>query len=362
MQKCATVGSSFIDVIAILADADIERVTMHNATSSYLLLEQGRKVDALDINSYVGGGALNSAAALNLLGYEVAPVIRIGDDQHGVRIRSWAAQHQIDDRFFVVDEDESTGFAVMVSSHTRDATIFTHRGANTTFTPPQFPTESFDGAQLVYIASLSGNSAACYPDIVSAAAATPAFIATNPGERQIRQYGPEIAATFPDIDLLVVNRNEFEQLLSALSINPVNIAKGWRPNHPRLFYQGVKINNEPSDFRMAIIKLLSQGLRNIAVTDGADGAYFADDRGIIYIPSLKAPVRGTAGAGDAFACTLAAWLAEGQPSHVSLLAATANASSVVAHADTQTGLLSRRAMKKSIASIVDTTRLQSFEL
>ena len=50
-MKAITVGSATIDIIALIADDDVERMTMHNATSSFLLLEQGKKVDASSIST-----------------------------------------------------------------------------------------------------------------------------------------------------------------------------------------------------------------------------------------------------------------------------------------------------------------------
>ena len=42
-MKVLTIGSAMIDTIAIIGSARIERMTMLNAESSFLLLEEGRK-------------------------------------------------------------------------------------------------------------------------------------------------------------------------------------------------------------------------------------------------------------------------------------------------------------------------------
>ena len=44
-MKVLTIGSAMIDTIAIIGSARIERMTMLNAESSFLLLEEGRKTE-----------------------------------------------------------------------------------------------------------------------------------------------------------------------------------------------------------------------------------------------------------------------------------------------------------------------------
>ena len=78
-MKAITVGSATIDIIALIADDDVERMTMHNATSSFLLLEQGKKVDASSISTHVGGGAVNAAISLKRLGIETEVLVKIGN-------------------------------------------------------------------------------------------------------------------------------------------------------------------------------------------------------------------------------------------------------------------------------------------
>jgi ribokinase len=45
-MKVLTIGSAMIDTMAIIDSGRIERMTMLNADSSFLLLEEGRKTEA----------------------------------------------------------------------------------------------------------------------------------------------------------------------------------------------------------------------------------------------------------------------------------------------------------------------------
>ena len=73
---------------------------------------------------------------------------------------------------------------------------------------------------------------------------------------------------------------------------------------------------------------------------------------IIYCPGVPTKVMGTAGAGDAFASTFASRIAMGETPADALRAATLNAASVLAHVDTQTGLLDRAALEAQLAERV----------
>ena len=59
---------------------------------------------------------------------------------------------------------------------------------------------------------------------------------------------------------------------------------------------------------------------------------------------------GTAGAGDAFGATFAAYLAQGHRIDEALIAASINSASVVQYVDTQTGLMRRQHLDQKIAS------------
>ena len=82
----------------------------------------------------------------------------------------------------------------------------------------------------------------------------------------------------------------------------------------------------------------------------------------MWCPVLETEVVGTAGAGDAFASTLAGQLAQGQPPESALQAASCNAASVVGAIDTQTGLLDAKALAKSVKQNADTLPVMRWDL
>lgn len=348
--RALCVGSAMADIIVLVANRDVERMTMTNATSSFLLLEQGKKIEAESISQHVGGGAVNAAVAMARLGLEAAALVKIGRDRNGDRILDRLAVEGVDDSFVIRAEDLPTGTAVMVSSHDRNATIFTQRGTNTLLRPAEIRGEMFAGRDLVYITNLSNRSADCFPLLASEGRRAGAFVAVNPGIRQLTSRTGAFLAALGDVDLLAINRVEAEALVPAVStLDDGGGGEHWDEAAPRLLRLGLSFGGFDLGLADFMARLRRRGAARILVTDGVEGAYLADTDGIHFCPALRAQVVGTAGAGDAFIATLAAGLAQGQAPAEALRAATVNAAAVVAELDTQSGLLRADGLAAALA-------------
>ena len=79
-MRVLTIGSAMVDTIAIIDSGRIERMTMLNADFSFLLLEEGRKTEAVEISTDPGGGAVNVAVAMARLGMDLALLAKLGVD------------------------------------------------------------------------------------------------------------------------------------------------------------------------------------------------------------------------------------------------------------------------------------------
>ena len=352
-MRAVTVGSATIDIIALVADDDVERMTMHNATSSFLLLEQGRKVDASSVSTHVGGGAVNAAVALKRLGHETEVLAKIGNDLNGEKVQEALGNAGISKSRILSTDESGTGTSVMVASHDRNVSIFTFRGANTLITTKEIGEQNFAGAELVYISNLSEGTRDGFPALAEKAREAGAFIAVNPGIRQLTEQPEQLLSTLPNVDLLTINRVE------AASLIPHLLAQDDAQEHdentmPDGLEHGLSIGSftmSLADFFMAVQRL---GPSYVVITDGMDGAYVGAPDGIRFCPTLKCDVAGTAGAGDAFASTLTGLIAAGEKIDTAMQTATINASSVVGHIDTQTGLLDKEALICHLASQVNT--------
>jgi ribokinase len=76
-MKVLTIGGAMIDTIAIVDSGRIERMSMSNAHSSFLLLEEGRKTEAEEVSTHVGVGAVNVSVAMARLGLDVAVLAKL---------------------------------------------------------------------------------------------------------------------------------------------------------------------------------------------------------------------------------------------------------------------------------------------
>jgi ribokinase len=352
-MKALTIGSAMIDTIAIIESSRIERMTMLNAETSFLLLAEGRKTEALEISTHTGGGAINAAVAMARLGVDVATLAKLGRDQRAETILARLMQEGVSTRWIGRDERAATGAAVMVSSHERNAAIFTFRGANTLLEEGDLKPDAF-AVDLVHVSSLSNRSADCLPHILREAKRTGAFLSTNPGVRQLSSRGVALQDALGDIDLLVVNKIEASALVPMIA---GKIGEGGPPLGPdseeppsTLARQGLTGGGYHLGLRAFFTALRDAGARYVLVTDGSAGSFLADRECIRFCPAAPATVAGTAGAGDAYAATLASFLAEGRTPEDAMRAAALNSASVVGYIDTQSGLLGRTALDAALES------------
>ncbi len=340
--KAVTIGGAMLDSIAIVESDRIERMAMRNADSSFLLLEEGRKTEATEISTHCGGGAVNSAVALARLGCDVSTVIKLGQDARADQILSRLSEEGVSTRWVMRDPNAPTGASVLLSSHERDAAIFTFRGANTLLRASDLKADMF-AVDLVYVSSLSNESADCFPELIEIAKMDGALVSTNPGIRQLSTRADGFHACLPLIDILSINSAEADAMVPHMvsRFGEGGAALALKPGEalPVLVARGLSSGGFEMTLAGFVSALLGVGLKHVVITAGADGAYVGSPDGIRYCPTAPADVHGTAGAGDAFASTFSALIAMDQPVERALHFATLNAASVVAYADTQSGLL-----------------------
>jgi ribokinase len=355
-MRAICIGSAMVDIITIVESRDVERMTMHNDNASFLLLEQGRKIEAESISEHVGGGAINAAVSMTRLGLQVSPIVKLGQDSNGDQILDRLQRENVDAQLVIRLDGQPTGTAVMVSSHDRNATIFTQRGTNTLLLEEDFPAEKFAGVDLVFVSNLSNRSSDSFPLIAKRARNAGAFVAANPGIRQLTSRTASLFDSLPNIDLLAINRVEAEALIPALvgRLGDPAFGRGIEAHYhvdgapARLIELGLSYGSFTMEFGQFMAAMVFHGqVGRMLVTDGTHGAYLADQTGLHYCPALAVEPKGTAGAGDAFTSTVSTFLAGGHDAGEALQAGACNSASVVAEVDTQMGLLTEVAINKA---------------
>lgn len=349
-----TIGSALIDTIAIIESHLIERMSMNNADRAYLLLEEGKKTEASQISTHAGGGAVNTAVAFARQGFQVAVIAKLGRDLRGETIKDVLRTEGVSCASIAESNTDATGASMLISSHERNAAIFTFRGANSHLQIEDLPLPAFDRG-IVYICSLSDKSADLFPEIVRRATAAGAFVAANPGIRQLSARGDVIETVLPKISVISMNRDEAAALVPRLMSRQDRPQRRLQPaqppeDSPPLMRRGLSSSGFDMGLPHFLEVLLGLGPACVLLTDGRHGAYAVTGDQITFCPAMPANVVGTAGAGDAFSSTFAAKLFFGQRPGAALRYAAINAASVVAHPDTQTGLLTTQGLDEQLKS------------
>lgn len=360
-MKVLTVGGATIDTIVSMADANIERMTLRNADAAYLLLEVGRKSEADDVSVHCGGGAVNAAVAMARLGQETSVLVKLGRDLRADVILSRLAAEGIDTRYAMRDERAATGTSVFVSAHDRNTAVITFRGANALLASAELDARAF-AVDLVYVASLSDNSADCFPEIVARAKSAGALVAANPGIRQLSTRQEAFRTTLGSVDILSINRHEAALLVPWLAAHTdAESATTFHEREtdlPELARVGFASNGWTMTLADFCASLNARGPRWVVVTDGEDGAYIGTASGLAHCPAFPVEIVGTAGAGDAFNATFAVFILMGTSVDEAGTAAAVNAASVVAYLDTQTGLLGYQELAMRLAQRLDGKRVR----
>ena len=357
-MKVLTVGGAMIDTIAIIESSRIELMKMRNADTSFLLLEEGRKTEAFEISTHCGGGAVNTAVALSRLGCDVATIVKLGRDGRAETVLRRLAEEGVSTRWVVHDESAPTGASVIVSSHDRNAAIFTFRGANGRLETNDLGiADVADGpfaVDMIHISSLSDASADRFPELVSRAKDRGAMVSTNPGVRQLSARGAPFRDALAKIDILALNRREADVLVPSLVGDPARGEPDWSlaesVEMPSVARRGLTLGGHGLGLGSFLRTLTGLGPRYVLLTDGAAGAFVGMRDEILFCPPMATKVMGTAGAGDAFAATFAAMIGLGRPPADAIRAATINAAAVLAFVDTQSGLLRRDVLDARLAA------------
>ncbi|MBL4666811.1 MAG: carbohydrate kinase family protein [Sneathiella sp.] len=357
-MKVLVIGGATIDVITSIDPENIECITMSNATNSYLMMEQGKKVEASRIDTQIGGGATNAAVAMSRMGAEVSCVLKLGDDIDGERILSRLHDEGVNTDFVTKHATEQTGKSVIVSSHSRNSGVFVNRGANTKLRKEDLDAKMFEDVDLVYISPLSSQSADIFPDIVKLAKDAGAFVACNLGIRQIRLRKERVQEALKSVDLLAINEAEAAALAEGY-VSVIQSRKTEDSSLPELLRDGLGAVDARTSLSELAARVHKIGCQYLVVTNGAQGAYLCADNAIYFCPALPCEVKTTIGAGDAYNTTVSYSLAMGLPVDRSLQRAAVNASSVASCIDTQSGLLSQSELDARL-SLAENFKVLSF--
>jgi len=286
-----------------------------------------------------GGSPYNILKALRKLGvgFPLDAVGLIGKDANGDRILADCRKHKINtDQLQMTSEAPTSYTDVMTERSTGRRTFFHQRGANALLSPEHF---DFSGSwaqhfHLGYLLLLDLLDEADPEDggrpraakLLARAKAAGMETSLDCVSENSDRFGQVVVPVLPQVDVLFANDFEAEQLAGMQLRNPVTGAL------------------DRASVEQAGQALLGMGVRDWVLLHFPEGAYGVTREGEMHWePGLSIPgelIRGSAGAGDAFAAGVLAVRLEGGDLSKSMRLGVCAAASSLLHATCSEGILS----------------------
>lgn len=340
MKKVLTIGGATQDIFLRYEGADLLSITKKDTVLNYMLFESGEKIEVENILNFSGGGATNSAVSFKRLGFEVSIFSQIGKDVEGSFVLKDLKKEKINRENIVINKKCNTGKSFIINSIRGERTVFAYRGANGYLSKSNLPINKIKNSDLIYITSLSYDSANLLPDIVKLAKKNKkTLVATNPGVSQLSKGTSKLIEALKHIDILILNSSEAKTFMQAL----IKLDKCYEKA-----FDLCKDYFSSNNFFKEVLKM---GPKIVVITDGANGVYVANKEQVLFHKSIKTKIIDTLGAGDAFGSCFVASVALGFSIEQSLQNGIINSSSVISHVGAKAGLLTKNELEKKIKTI-----------
>ena len=313
---------------------------------SYLLLEEGGKIEVTDQHFFSGGGATNAAVSLKKLGLDVSIFCKIGKDLMGEVLLDELKSYDLDLSHVLYSKDSGTASSFVIPSLSGDRVLFAYRGANATLLSRDLPSALIAEADFLYITSLSKASAKRLPEIVQTAKDNHTRVTINPGSSQLSTGCNYLKDSLANIDTLIMNLEE-AQLFSASLGETRSVSTD---EHEQILGE---TSGAPLGLREFFKLMFELGLSIVVVTNGEDGVYVCTPEKLLFHPAMKADVKNTLGAGDAFGSTFAGVYESTGNIAQAIRCGVVNSAAVCAEMSAKGGLLAKADIESKAATLDD---------
>ncbi|MEX0940296.1 MAG: carbohydrate kinase family protein [Candidatus Babeliales bacterium] len=347
MKKILTIGGATQDIFISYEHAEMVTYCKSEVQEkSYMLLQEGKKIEVQNIHYATGGGATNSAVSFKRLGFNVSTFVKVSEDIAAQEVLKKLEQEGINTEFIKQETKGSTGVSFILPTVSGDRIIFAYRGINGQVVKNDIPFDSIKEFDQLYITSLSGNSSDLFLPISKQAKEHDIYVATNPGSSQLAAGAEIMRESLPYIDTFILNAEEAKIFMLSLVKTSERLLKQvehaeetLNPDLPELLSCHISYDSICFSLPQFFKEVLKRGPKIVVVTNGAEGVYVATKEHILFHPSLEVDVYNTIGAGDAFGSSFTASLVHGKSIEESLVSGICNAASVISYLDTKEGLL-----------------------
>jgi sugar/nucleoside kinase (ribokinase family) len=316
------IGDIVTDAFIALKEDQAE-VTTDEHGGRRLSMEFGSKppYDHVDIIQAVGNSA-NAAVAFSRLGLDAGLLAFLGDDQAGKDSLKYLEGEKIDTELVSVQEGQKSNYHYALRYGADRTILIKYEDYDYAWKAPSKVPD------WIYLSMISEASWQLHEDLLAYLNEHPETkLAFQPGTFHFKWGVEKLAGIYRRAHFVVMNKEE-AALVTGRSTDSV---------------------------RDLINALHDLGPQVVVVTDGPAGAYASADYKLLYMPNYpdpKPPYDRT-GAGDAFASTIVAALAQGESIETGLKWAPINSMSVVQVLGAQAGLLDQSGIEKLLSEAPD---------
>ncbi len=361
-MKILTIGAAMRDLFLEYANPETMTFDIEGCEISYIMLEEGKKIELDTIEPHTGGGATNSACLFEKLDFSVSSFFKIGKDPEGDFIIKTLKEQNIALPKIARSPYAPTGRSFIVPSPSGDKVILVYRGANLTIKEDELPKQAIEQCDQLYVTSLSRKMSALLPLIAKRAKESNTPVATNPGTSQLTVNVHTLEESLPYIDTLILNCFEATLLMGHLVKHEMEIpTQTEKKELPELLAAPIIRGTTCFTLQQYFQEILKRGPQTVVVTNGADGVYVTDGKQLYYHPSLPGKPVSTVGAGDAFGATFVGQLLYKQSIGNAIRAGIINSYEVIQKLDATSGQLSKEELGKRVERL-DKNLLKTFNL
>lgn len=303
-----TVGSAVLDIF--MKSDKFKVVQSSDIPGGIAMCEvYGGKMEVEEVGIVSGGGATNTAVSFARKELHTAVVAEMGNDPQSLLIHKDLEEAEVDTRFLVQEEAETTAVSVVLIAEDGGRSIMVHRGASAMLTKQDVSLSEIE-TRWMHISSLGGNIE-LLGNILKWAKEKKVRVSLNPGLKEIA-HKEKLVKLLSEIEILFINRDEAKNLWGIDYSND----QVWKSN------------------------LAIPGAYVTVITDGARGGKVCINQKVSFFDGEKVKkVIDTTGAGDAFASGMVAGVLYGKSYDQAVSWGIKNATSVLKYIGAKKGLL-----------------------
>ncbi len=268
-----TLGGANTDLIMAVSDVMRFETYSQEEIKKYTAIEYSSKVNVNSLNIAPGGSASNIASDLATIGLKTRYLGVIGTDQNGDIALNDMKIRGVDVSYIKRTKEDLTGVSIiLMTGYGKDRSILAYKGASNLVDPDYIQEEMIKDAKVFAWTSLTSDKG-CE--------------AIQKSIDIAKKYGVQVCAC-PSISIIKKQKK--------LAINFVK-----QSNIASLNKEEIREITDEKTTIKGIQKLLSWGIKKIAVSLGSKGSRLIDGTHVWESGIYEVPVSDTTGAGDAFA-------------------------------------------------------------